>query len=146
MTTICYKDGILAADTAVSTNEHIVGTTSKIFRIEADIFGVSGSLADITKLKKWEGIDSLEKMGLSDQSCIYWIDEFGILREIEGDTVLPEIEAPFYACGTGGNFALGAMAHGASAAQAVKIAATHDLATNDDVQALNCGKKVLSVW
>jgi len=131
MTTICYKDGVLAADSLVANNGILVGTSQKVFKIGSDMFGIAGNLADISRLKEWSGPDSLKDLGLSSASYVYWIDESGVLREIEEKTILPIIEAPFHSCGSGSSFALGAMEQGATAAEAVKIAAIYDLVTND---------------
>lgn len=133
MTTICYKDGVLAADTLITVSGVAVGTATKVFRIGEDIFAVAGRLADIAKLKTWDGPDSVKDMGLLDDSYVYWVDAGGILREIEGDTILPVIHAPFHACGAGSSFAIGAMAQGASAVEAVRIASVYDLTTNSEI-------------
>ena len=140
MTTICYKNGVLAADTMVSASGVSVGTATKVFRIGEDIFAVAGNLADITRLKTWVGPDSIKDMGLSEDSYVYWVDAGGLLREIEKDTILPVIHAPFHACGTGSSFAIGAMAQGASAVDAVRIASMYDLTTNSEIMSEQLAK------
>lgn len=55
---------------------------------------------------------------------------------VEDDLTLIQIKAPFYAEGSGADFAIGAMEMGASAEQAVQAAIKHSA---------NCGGKIQTV-
>jgi hypothetical protein len=136
MTTICYKDGILAADTLIIAGESMSGTGIKILRINGDRYGVSGNFADVARLRAWNCNTPISEANISAKSNVLWVDKKGLLLEIERDTILPPIEAPYHAYGSGADYALGAMAMGASAAEAVIVAAKFDPFTNTDVTVL----------
>jgi hypothetical protein len=156
MTTIAYKDGVLAADTAVNIDTgDREGTTNKLARSPAGSIasaaGSAGSCALFLAMVQSGGIDSwLDNMrrdgGLCQPLDLYLGDQvgFGGLYVHYSGTVyvisqrgLPHTyTAPFYAEGSGHEYAKGAMSAGATASEAVAIAARFDHRTNDDVRVL----------
>jgi ATP-dependent protease HslVU (ClpYQ) peptidase subunit len=64
------------------------------------------------------------------------IDPDGNCFNVECGYLVPVI-ADYAAIGSGGMFALGAMAHGASSADAVAAAARHDKNTGGNIQSLH---------
>jgi ATP-dependent protease HslVU (ClpYQ) peptidase subunit len=64
------------------------------------------------------------------------IDSDGKCFNVECGFLIP-VEADYAAIGSGGMFALGAMAHGASSADAVAAAARHDKNTGGNIQSLH---------
>lgn len=140
MTTIAWKDGILAADSRVSCGDRLVGHWSKLRVIEVAgervAYALTGNQAYSPLfeafLAKGEIHDELKKDGDD-----YWraaVVRGGGLREYEsGCLEIPRSDAPFEAWGSGTKYALGAMAAGASAEEAVKIASMFDLGTGGPV-------------
>lgn len=64
----------------------------------------------------------------------------GSLRRLTKGGVA-SFEAPFYADGSGGEYAMGAMAMGANARQAVQVACRFDLASGDGIDTLTLRTK-----
>lgn len=140
MTTIAYRDGIIAADSGVTSGSSHVGYATKIGRgggqYKGWVAGVSGNL-------DWSRafLDSFEKGDLLPQAKG---DEGGTLlisprRQMflwYGVYTPYRIRAPFYAIGSGCNEARGAMAAGASAIEAVRIAKRLDEGTFGPVKSL----------
>lgn len=65
----------------------------------------------------------------------------GRIYEITGDAAWTRSRNGRYAIGSGSDYALGALAAGASAKKAVKIAAAYDSGTNDDVRVMRIPTK-----
>lgn len=129
MTTIAYRDGVLAADSLVnSSNGASCGTVHKIGKVGGHklLWGFSGDLARMEAFVAWAN-------GKRDGDPPTWGDDCGVgilvnhqgPREWWGDG-WAQYDAPFYAWGSGERIALGAMWAGADAARAVEIAANID--------------------
>lgn len=129
MTTIATDGKSMAGDGLVIDHRETVVDTErrKVFRLaDGRIIGGAGNAADVDAWRAWlEGgkdgacpIDSDRFAGLilSPDGTVHWVDHKG--REME--TPVPS------ACGSGQDFAYGAMAVGASAALAVAAAASRD--------------------
>jgi hypothetical protein len=105
MTIICYRDGILAADSAVWQGDTIAGHREKIRIPEGD---------------EW--------------------DVFGIILDKDGPMYIDralhacQLQAPFMAIGRGEDFAMGAMAAGAGAEEAVRLCIANLAFCAGDVQ------------
>lgn len=142
MTTITYRDGVLAADSLATmgdTKAH--GHYQKIRRIGDHLVGAAGSVADSQHFVDWlkHGDENVPPPKGNYSALI--IDPRGRVREIENGSVLPVPRgAKFFAVGSGAPFALAAMYAGASAAEAVKIAAKIDTATGLPVKTLKLSK------
>lgn len=138
MTTIAYRDGVLAADSLVtlgSTKVH--GSYQKIRRIGEYLVGTAGSVASCQAFVDWlrSGDDSHPPPKGEYNALI--VDPRGRVREIENGSVLPVPRgAKFFAIGSGSPYALAAMYAGATAIDAVKIAAKIDTSTGLPVKTL----------
>lgn len=161
MTTIVYRDGILAADSLVVTPQ---GTRVDLAR-KLEIFdlgsqagrwalGYGGNPGWIPGLRAWA------KRSLPDHQakCDYGLfhrpdvdDHFGLLAVLVDSTPFAmdrsrtvlvafsnsgwiPISMPYAALGTGEPYARGALEHGASAIEAVEIAARLDIHTGGPVR------------
>lgn len=90
------------------------------------LLGAAGSYGTISMFFNWFQDDDEDKPGLGELK----LEQFeGIIVHPEGDVVVldptgfpMEIDAPFHTLGSGSGIAHGAMAQGASAIEAVKIA------------------------
>lgn len=130
MTTVAYRDGVLATDSASTAGGIYSGSVRKMARSpDGSLVGVSGGTVACAELLRWvEG----GMQGRPDVSG----DVYGVLIGTDRTVHIIEdggrpvaIEASFFACGSGREIALGAMAMGASAQRAVEIACMWDRCT-----------------
>jgi hypothetical protein len=151
VTLICYRDGILASDSSCWVNGLYVGSVCKLWRLSnGAIWGAAGD-ADMTGVRAligehWPDVPRAELTALGATVN-------GILIMPDGETwtidvVLADddqridavdivrINAHYLAAGYGHEGALTAMAHGASAAEAVAAAAQHSSFIKLPVQTL----------
>lgn len=130
MTTVAYRDGILAADGRVTTKDFIESDNDrKIFRLtDGSLFGTSGDYAGglqmyrllfaSSKLKK----PNLPSISAKIRALLInndiWYYEGGVWEKRKDD---------YLAIGTGGKFALAAMDAGATAKEAVRVGIKRDI-------------------
>ncbi len=131
MTTVAYRAGIMAADKAVTGSGH-VGTIRKVWRRKSD-GALVGGCGTVSLLQRWAAwfVDGERgnppSLGTDDDS-----DTHMLVARPSGEVELwsrhgkASYDAEYFAVGSGADFAMGAMAHGASARQAVAAAAKHD--------------------
>lgn len=137
MTTIAYRDGVLAADTLFNANDMRDSYGPKIFRVGKVLVGVAGSIAAGLRLRGW--VES----GMKGESPYFGTDHGnGIVASEAGVMVWSgagcwPVREPFYALGSGQAFAIGAMAAGKRSDQAVRIAARFDIYTGGKVTILS---------
>lgn len=141
MTTIVYREGVLAADSQAYCGSRRVslGTKVKVRRLEdGTLIGASSSIVGATDdLLDWyehdtplpEKYDSFQLLVVNpDGSAFLAFDNTSLSGPITGD---------YYAIGSGEDFALGALAMGASAEEAVRIASQFDYHTNDKILSIS---------
>lgn len=138
MTTIAYRDGVLAADGRVTDGGHLIITDEcqKIRRLsDGSLFALAGDVTHEQKI-----IECLEDMDVSlpqgkDFTAIL-VDTDGLLSTYEGsgDRFYPWYERGFAAFGSGSEIAYGAMEMGATAAEAVSCAALRNTTTGGAIQ------------
>jgi len=139
MTTVAYKDGVLAADRAISGQGHI-GSTRKVFRRKSDgaLVGWCGTVSVCQRWVDWflageRGV--APNLGTDEDSASHMLvvrPNGGVEQHDRYGRAV--FDAPYYAIGSGGDYALGAMAFGATARQAVAAAMKHDHMTGSGVQ------------
>ena len=141
MTTIAYRNGTLAADSLVTAGSRIVTSTNatKIVRLsDGRLLGHCGQMRHMKPLVAY-----LE--GKSDRYPDMEKDATAIVVHPDGRVELHfgrhpdeafEEQAEFYAIGSGAELALGAMAVGASAVDAVHAAIRFDTCSGGDVKHL----------
>lgn len=138
MTTIAYRGGILAADTLIAYTHYTNGTRDKI----AECGDYHVAMAGPTYLKsEFEGwvrsgcsASSVPPIIMDNQhefSAIL-VAPWGAAFEFGHGYLIP-IDADYHAIGSGAQFAMGAMAFGASAEDAIQCAMAHDKATGGHV-------------
>lgn len=144
MTTVVFKDGVMAADRQGTYNGVIhPSNIYKLLELNGCTYGFSGCLMNINKAKRWleEGRPSMDKLGLDKESfCYLKYDNKLYLGWIYDDCYVHEepIDKGFYAIGSGSEFAIGAMEAGADAEKAVEIACNHDIYSGGGVDAVVC--------
>lgn len=141
MTTIAYRDGIIAADSRISYSTIHNGNRSKIARCGSYIVAIAGASWLRPAIEQWaaEGAwpDTVPEVLLDndDQFDALFIDRDGVAHLFENGHLIP-VHSEYTAIGSGMMLALGAMAHGASAAQAVIAAGLHDKNTGGPIDTL----------
>jgi len=134
MTTIAYRDGIMAADSRVSLGEWTVPWCwRKIERLpDGRLCGFSGNPYKQKAFVEWLIDPSLARPDLGDDSKAIVVDKARLARfyQYAGEA---DFDGPFFATGCGAIPALAAMHAGAGAAEAVRIASLLDPYTGGDI-------------
>jgi hypothetical protein len=141
VTTVAFDGRTLAADRRM-TGACGIETAGKIFRLkDGRLLAGAGTYDDIVEIVNWldnggnrktrptlsQG-DEASDVLLIDAGTAYWLT-WPHLRPVK-------VNAPFIAIGSGGPYALGAMAAGRTAAEAVAIAARFDNQTGNGIDAV----------
>lgn len=141
MTTICYRDGVMAADTRVTVDSHHGGARvfrcEKLYRVRVRngkrevpaIVGLAGGAFDGLAFLDWlVGTDPEPPQrlieGEADFSALV-LNQHGLF-EYDKWCRPERVLEKFYAIGSGAKAALGALHMGASARRAVAVAARID--------------------
>lgn len=136
MTTIAYRDGVLASDTRETAGDTVVGASArKIAKLkDGSLFGGAGvaegcelllrSLQKNTATPVYEGTEALH------------VKTDGSLWVYEGRAWLKQQKCKYYALGSGHAVALAAMDAGADAITAVKIGIKRDTHSGGRVRSL----------
>lgn len=142
MTTIAYRDGVLAADRLITSGTLRCGEMRKIATNEAGwLCGCAGPITASAIVLAWieagaEGeppeAKEADAIIVSPDGAVHFWTGYGPLTRAHGD---------FFAVGSGERIAVGAMAAGASAIDAVRIAIAHDTATGGPVDYLTLGSR-----
>lgn len=145
MTTIAYRDGILAADSQSTTGNLMLGRSDKIILAGDFVLAMSGKIWCQKPLTDWlanqDGTpDTYPKELITENGKDFLFDAFvlkdGQPFEIINGHLIP-LKIQYHACGSGWEVAVGAMAGGASALEAVKITATVDVYTSGPYSTYN---------
>jgi len=147
MTTIAFRDGIMAADSRCTDEFYMVLTDcQKIYRLSSGaLLGTAGdddaralldaldSVHHETALPSRHELAELEieftgLLALPDDT-LWQIEVEWVEREHEGhwSGSVSQIRFDFAAVGSGAHFAMGAMGHGATAEEAVEVATKFDI-------------------
>lgn len=140
MTTIVYRNGVLAGDRRAYSGEKTpIGSKRKVHRLEdGTLFGCSSSNVGADALiKRWIAKGCPPPEGgepIPDHFQVLIVRPNGEVFYAKNNLDLSgPLEAPFFAIGSGEAFALGALEMGASAVQAVEIACRLDPWTGNGV-------------
>lgn len=141
MTTIAYRQDVLAADTQITCGGTIDGWVQKAFRKGALLYATSGCSGLAGDFVSWVagGMngDAPSLRGEKDEGGAHGYLFPGGDRVVwRYNNVWATHHAPFFAYGSGAEIALGAMLHGASAEDAVRAAAQRDTSTGGEITVL----------
>lgn len=137
MTTIAYRDGVLAADTLATKDGMRTGQVSKIRRLPSgELAATLGDAGCAIKLRQWVEAGRAGDQPNLEGGAVIIISRDGEVEVLENGGSCSEGVAPFYAWGCGAPLAIGAMAHGATSEQAVRIAIEYDTLTGGAVTTL----------
>lgn len=144
MTTIAYRDGVLAADSRAYGGKWKAspGEKAKMRRIAAGRFaGCVGAISTNSvggDQLLWDWIERGAPAPVSgdirpDSFSVLILAPDGLHLAYENMTFSGPIRSEFYAVGSGEDFALGALAMGATAEEAVQIASRFDHHTGGEI-------------
>ena len=141
MTTIAYRDGVLAADSLVCVSgwkqPH---RAAKLHRMQdGTVCGMTGDLAPASSFIRWLDTGEGDKPPMTDARVIH-MQHGGRLRVYE-DGGYFDLDCEFTAFGSGSPAAQAAMHMGADAARAVEIAALLDDSTGGEIVSMKCEAK-----
>jgi ATP-dependent HslUV protease subunit HslV len=144
MTTIAYRNGILAADSQVVSGNTRVGEMRKVWKTKSGaLVGFAGNASLSHEIEQWVEKDlSGEVPSTADRGSIILVRPTGEVFLIDDDGGPVRIAAAFYSEGSGADVAIGALAAGASAVQAVEIASIYDIGTGGPIQYVELGNVI----
>lgn len=142
MTTIAVRDGVLAADTLFTCNGSRDHYTTKAWRIGGVLAAACGPSTHIHAFRSWVvgGMEGPSPYAGASDSGNGIVVAPGHPIILAGSGGLAPVIADFYALGSGESFAIGAMEMGATAEEAVRIAAKRDTATGGEITVLSLAK------
>lgn len=142
MTTITFRDGVIAGDTMMSHGDTPITMPGiKVFFAGQFAVGLSGDLRYMPLVKRW--VEAGFPLDDHDFSRLWEDDWDCLVMNPDGQVFLPFADAlypitnQFFALGSGRDIALGALSMGASARQAVEIAARWDKHTNGIIESIS---------
>lgn len=157
MTTIAYRDGILASDSKMTANGTYVGNYEKVLKVisvekqswfdkllkrdpitTTYLVGCCGVVNDIQDYMEFIFSDGPQPTG--DLNClIVTIEEETreILLYESGAAIGMKIDSDYVATGSGSEVALGALYQGATAVEAVEAAIHHDNMSGGKIQTVS---------
>lgn len=139
MTTIAYRDGEIAADTLATWGNNRDGHMTKVAKRGPFLAGVSGAVSASQRFLDWFrcGLEGdPPEMPDGDRTT------YGIICTPDGyvltwgPTGWERLRSPTYAIGSGSEFAQGAMAMGATAEEAVRVAMIFDTKSGGEITVL----------
>jgi hypothetical protein len=139
MTVIAYKDGIMAADTVTWCMDLVNNdVTMKIIRTPSgELVGCAGGVGVITEFQEWAmaGFPSCSKPKGSDDFVALVVSPDGKVSKYDGEMRRYDSGVVGF-IGVHAEFLCGALAAGASAEQAVRLALTHCAYAGGEVQSM----------
>jgi len=143
MSTIAYRDGVIAADTGVSDSGSRLGFVHKIAVVDGvqgkEFAGAVGTAVFAYQFLQWFKNGEKEappKYSNDDGDLGLIVRRLGYL-EIYEEKGFFRVKAPYFAIGSGSPEARGAMFMGASPEQAVKAAMDCDVKTFGEIEVLS---------
>lgn len=134
MTTIAYRDGILASDSLVTAGTLRCGGMRKIARNAAGWMGGSaGPMETNVRLLAWIDAGAHGDPPEMKEADAIIVSPEGVVHFWTGAGPLTPVLGDFFAVGSGERVAVGAMAAGADAIKAVRIAIEFDTASGGDI-------------
>lgn len=134
MTTIAFRDGVMAADSCATQTTEGGGAVKllcekmykKTVAGRSVVLGTAGESQPGLVFVEWYGSEKRRPKRIRESDFTVLIWDGGVLYESDGWCVLERIIGPFHAIGSGRKCALAAMECGKTALEAVEIAAKFD--------------------
>ncbi len=133
---MAYKDGVMCSDSQVQVGTLRTGTMKKVFKTKDGwLVGGAGDCNEIQRFFKWmEGdrnpdealkFENMSGIVVSPKGEVFWADS---------NLDLYSTDVEFAAVGSGEKLAIGAMAMGASAEEAVRVCIKYDTGCGGKIQ------------
>jgi hypothetical protein len=135
MTTIVYRDGVMAADSGSWAGDASHGWAEKVVRgVDDVLYGCAGDAAEAEGFLAWVRSGYRGEPPKPEYSADKKESSFIVLIARPGERVglrsgggEERYEAPYYAIGAGASVAFGALFMGATAEQAIEAAKEHGI-------------------
>lgn len=140
MTTIAYKNGIIAADTLVTANDCAVDYETKIHKVGKQfVIACAGNMFAGYKIRdaiaSGQDFKNLDIPTLKRENFSCFISDYKNLYYLDNEFYPQKLnKKKAHALGSGVEYALGAMEAGCSAVEAVKIGCKFDVRSGGNVQ------------
>lgn len=147
MSVIAWDGVTLAADTQ-SSNQNLFRRVTKIWRHEDMLIAGAGAATTIQAIRNWvlggcEPKDwPSDYITKDDNTAVWIINKSGRIAVFEGTPYPIPFEDKIFADGSGRDFALGAMAMGAGAHEAVTVACKYDIYCGGHIDTLTFGEEL----
>lgn len=147
MTTITYRDGVLASDSRETSTNGEVGDDGyvvndcckKVYRLpDGRLFAAAHATEDGERLLR--ALCNNQTPPALDDVCALLINHDGTVLMYEGHIWIKQ-KGPYFAIGSGARFALGAMKVGAGAVKAAKVGAAMDPYSGGPIQTLKLHRR-----
>jgi ATP-dependent protease HslVU (ClpYQ) peptidase subunit len=137
MTTITYRDGIMAADSSIWVDGTMNYKTRKIFKLpDGTLVGFCGTWAHCMRLLEYlKGEQEDIPTNIKEASAIVVTPKRRVIV-YEGGTMTYVSRTKYLAAGSGSAVALGAMHAGATAVEAIKASIEHDNHTRGPIRSI----------
>ena len=142
MTTIAFKDGIMACESCQSHTYIDQVECKKIFVVNGDVLGLAGALVDFPRFITWYKEERVNMSNVTPpqhhiESIEALVYSKGKLYHFDEDCIAIPMGS-IAGIGSGGGYAVAAMLAGADAGEAVKIACKLDMYSNGTVYHIDC--------
>jgi ATP-dependent protease HslVU (ClpYQ) peptidase subunit len=138
MTTVAANRLTMAGDSQVTAGIERVATWVKVWRFNDAIYGTAGNLTDCMKFKSWQleyGQDPEKAPELTDEFSAMCLNKRGLFF-FNKELIMLKTRG-FHAIGSGSDYAIGAMAHGATPERAVRLTIKLDVNSGGRVRSLS---------
>lgn len=140
MTTIAYKDGVIATDGQVTAGETIVSLNAeKAYEHDGVYFFLCGSETDIQEIIRAWPDGKLNKNNFAGGFAVNQGVLFGLCQDEGRCRAWEHLVDASFAYGSGSPFAMGAMDAGLTAEASIEVAANRDLSTGGTIRSY-CAK------
>lgn len=126
--------GLMLCDSRLSSDGAGNSNARKVFRIRGELYGVTGVYVDSMAFISWVKSGKAEDIPSMEHVQAVCISKERKLYMFDSDPRPYVIDDKVYAIGSGSNFALGALAAGASPRDAIRIAARYDPGTGGRIR------------
>lgn len=143
MTTIVYRDGVMAGDSQVTAYHTITGHQRKIHRVKGHLIGCCGRASEVKAFLDWfeKGWRKEDKPKNIDDFSAITVNENGDVHRWDENLIPYSKNEAYVVIGAGSDIAIGALAQGATAGEAVQAAIEHDVFTGGEVHTLKLKEK-----
>ncbi len=140
MTTITFRNGVMAADSGVWVEDTMSHKTKKLYRLKnGSVAGFCGSLNEALSIIRWLDGDKDIKVNWSEATILV-VTVAGRILMYDAEKPVVLRKTKYVAVGTGTAVALGAFHHGATAIEAVQAAIEHDAKSKGPVFSMRVEK------